>query len=170
MRDRFVVSLGKKLMGAGRLRICIIDDQPTYFNDQMLAIARAAGFSHIVREYVVDNDRLERLLSNPPDIIILDIKGVTDGKSAKDGWGIAKLMFDRTSAYVVVTSAHRFFLHETHRDYDYLIEDRFLTGVDFVEELVRIADRYLRSKARFWAKPVFRLGLFLARRALIPAP
>jgi hypothetical protein len=170
MKDKLLVKLGKRIMRAGRLRICVVDDQKTYFHENMLAAAKAAGFSHIIRYYVIDAQLLQKLLRSPPDIIILDIKGVADKKVAKDGFGIAKLMFERTNAYIVITSAHKFYLRETHTQYDYLIEDRFLTIVDFVEELGRITEKYLKAKVRFWGKPVFRLGFFLARKALMPTP
>lgn len=170
MKDGLLVRTGKRLMRLGKLRICIVDDQPTYFNDQMVRIARASGFVNIERHYIVDNQLLSDLVATPPDIIILDIKGVTDGEVAKNGWGIAKIMFDKTNAYVVVTSAHQFYLHETHRSYDYLIEQRFLTAVDFVEELTAITERYLHAKVQFWAKPVFRLGFALVKKMLIPHP
>jgi hypothetical protein len=170
MKDKMLLRLGRKLMRAGNLRICVVDDQQTYFNENMLAVARAAGFSHIERYYLIDGLRLRKLLDSPPDIIILDIKGITDKSVAKDGFGIAKLMFDQTNAYVVITSAHKWYLHETHKDYDYVIEERFLTAVDFVEELQRITERYLASKVRFWRKVVFRIGLSLAKRALVPSP
>ena len=167
MRDKLLLRLGRKLMSAGNLRICVVDDQGTYFNENMLAVARAAGFSHIERYYLIDNQRLRKLLHSPPDIIILDIKGIADKGVAKDGFGIAKLMFDKTSTYVVITSAHKWYLHETHKDYDYVIEERFLTAVDFVDELQRITERYLASKVRFWRKVVFRIGLSLANHALL---
>jgi hypothetical protein len=170
MRDRLLIRLARKLMRVGRLKICIVDDQRTYFNENMIAIARAAGFSHIQRCYIIDHQLLQELLKLPPDIIILDIKGVTDKEVAKDGFGIAQLMYDRTNAYVVVTSAHKFYLHETHTHYDYLIEERFLTAVDFVRELATITDRYLRAKVRFWGKPIFRLGFYLAKKALMSEP
>jgi hypothetical protein len=167
MKDKLLVKLGKRIMRAGRLRICVVDDKRTYFHENMLATAKAAGFSHITRYYVIDEHLLQHLLISPPDIIILDIKGVADKRVAKDGFGIAKLMFERTNTYVVITSAHRFYLRETHTKYDYLIENRFLTSVDFVEELAMITDKYLKTKIRFWGKLVFRLGFFLAKKALM---
>ncbi|MBM4025763.1 MAG: hypothetical protein FJ280_10200 [Planctomycetes bacterium] len=110
MRDKLVVRLGKKLMGLGALRICIVDDVASYFNEQMIAIAKEAGFTRIERLYVLDAGKLEDLLACPPDIIILDIKGITEKSVAKDGFAVARLMFEKTHCFVVVTSAHKFYL------------------------------------------------------------
>jgi hypothetical protein len=48
-----------------------------------------------------------------------------------------------------------------------VIEDRFLTAVDFVEELRQITDKYIASKVRFWGKLIFRMGLSLTKHALV---
>lgn len=166
MKDSLVVGLGKYLMRKGVLKVCILDDQETYFSDTMLKLAKAAGFAHIERHYLVDAKLMEDLLKNPRDIIIMDIKGVADPAVAKDGFGVAKSLYSKTNSYVAITSAHQFFLRDTHRSYDYMIKQRMLTAVDFIEELTTIVENYLRSKSKFYKKIVFRIGFALARSAI----
>jgi chemotaxis response regulator CheB len=167
MKDSIYIKVGKFLMKHGNLKICIVDDQKTYFSDNMIQVANSAGFKSIERYFIVDKQLMKILLENPPDIIILDIKGIAEEDVAKDGFGIAKVLFDNTNTFVVITSAHKFFLHETHKSYDYMIKERLLTAVDFVEELALIIDRYLRSKVRIYKKMIFRIGFSMVKKAII---
>jgi hypothetical protein len=166
MKESLLVKCGKFLMKKGKLRVCIIDDQETYFSENMLKLVRAAGFTHIERHYLVDEKLLKNLLENPPEIVILDIKGVAAPSVAKDGFGIAKTLYVKTDSYIVITSAHQFFLSDTHKSYDYMIKQRILTAVDFIEELTTIVENYLRAKSKFYQKIVFRVGFALARVSL----
>jgi chemotaxis response regulator CheB len=159
--------IGRKLMSLGKLKIYIIDDQETYFSKNILEIVKKAGFSSIERYYIVNKELLEKLLSDPPDIIILDIKGITEKDVAKNGFGIAKVMFEKTNSYVVVTSAHKFYLHETHKQYDYVIQERLLTAVDLIDELTNIVENYLKYKINFYKKITFRIGFKIVKKALM---
>jgi len=94
-----MVRLAKKLMAAYPLKICIIDDKQTYFSEAMLRVAASAGFPGIERHLVVDNKLMSALLETPPDIIILDIKGVAEPDVAKDGFGIARLGLNRFAVW-----------------------------------------------------------------------
>jgi len=166
MKNQLVVQIGKFLMKYGNLRICIIDDQKTYFSENMLRIAKAAGFSNIKRYFLVDKELMQQLLRNPPDIVILDIKGVADTAVAKDGFSVAKTLYDNTETFIVITSAHKFFLHESHKSYDYMIKERLLTALDFVDELSIIVDQYLKVKIRFYKKIIFKIGFSMLRKTI----
>lgn len=166
MRNKFLFMIGRKLMSMGKLKIYIIDDQETYFSKTILEIVEKAGFTSIERYYIVTKELLEKFLSDPPDIIILDIKGIAEKDVAKDGFGIAKMMFEKTNSYVVITSAHKFYLHETHKQYDYLIQERLLTAVDLIDELTNIVENYLKYKVDFYKKIIFRIGFKIAKSAL----
>lgn len=167
MRNNLLVRIGKFLMKHGNLKICIIDDQKTYFSGNMLQIAKSAGFYNIERFYMVDEELMKDLLKKPPDIVIIDIRGIAKKNVAKDGFGIAKALYDNTSSYIVITSAHKFFLHETHKSYDYLMKERLLTAVDFVDELAVIIDRYLKLKVKIYKKILFRIGFRMAKKAIV---
>jgi two-component SAPR family response regulator len=167
MKDKLLLGIGRKLMKLGRLRICIIDDKKTYFNPQMLEMAAAAGFPDIERYYLVDEKLFMELQQFPPDIIILDIKGITIPSVAKDGFSIASVMYGKTNSYIVITSAHKYYLKDFHKDYDYIIEDRLLTGIDFIEELEKITEDYLNRKIRFYKKVVFRIGFRLIKKSTL---
>jgi two-component SAPR family response regulator len=167
MRDNVYTKVGKFLMEHGNLRICIVDDQKTYFSDNMIQVANSAGFQNIERYFIVDKQLMKTLLENPPDIIILDIKGIAEEEVSKDGFGIARVLYDNTNTFVVITSAHKFFLHETHKSYDYMMKERLLTTVDFVEELGLIIDRYLRLKSRIYKKMIFRIGFSMVKKAIV---
>jgi len=157
-------------MRLGKLRVCIVDDEASYFTPEMISLAEAAGFTHIERHFKVDAGLLHDWLERTPDIVILDIKGVAAAEVAKDGFGIAKVLYEQTPAYVVITSAHKFHLHEYHQSYDYAIPDRLLTAVDFIMVLTKITEKYLTQKIRFYRKVAFRLGFFIARKSLTPSP
>ena len=170
MRNKLLLKTGKMLMRFNKLRICIVDDEAAYFTPEMLSLASTVGFTHIERYYRVNKDLLNKLLQFPPDIVILDIKGVVDSDVAKDGFGIAKVLYEQTAAYVVITSAHKFHLHEYHQKYDYVLENRLLTAVDFIDELRKIIERYLSEKLRFYRKILYRIGYSFAKKSIMPRP
>ncbi len=102
MKISAVVATGKWLMKLSGFRITIIDDQDAYFNDSMLNAAKAIGFNRIERLYRVDQPTLQRLLNDPPHILVLDIKGVSDRDVAKDGLALCALFKKNTKCYVAV--------------------------------------------------------------------
>ena len=154
-------------MRLGKLRICIIDDEAAYFNPQMLKLAAEVGFTHIERHSIIDKELLRNLLKSPPDITILDIRGVAASDVAKNGFDIAKILYEETDSYIVITSAHKFHLYEYHKSYDYVIHDRLLTSVDFIQELKTITERYLNDKIRFYQKLGFRIGYRVIKASLM---
>jgi hypothetical protein len=166
MNKKLLLPIAKVLMRLNPLDICIVDDVPSYFNEDMLKIAKAAGYSKFQRLYVVDNSMMARLLEHHPDIIILDIKGVTDAALAKDGFGIAELLSRNTNTFIVLTSAHKYKLQNQQFQSDYVIGQRLLTPVDFVAEIDEIVSAALSRKIRFYRAVVFRLGFWVARFAL----
>ena len=153
-------------MRIGKLRICIVDDEKAYFTPQMLRLAANAGLSNIERHFKIDQELLGNLLKCPPDIIILDIKGVTIPDVAKDGFHVAKILYEQTNAFVVITSAHKFHLHEYHRSYDYVMQERLLTAIDFIDELWKIVEDYLTRKTKFFRKLVFKIGYKIAKKSM----
>lgn len=161
-----LVKAGKWLMKFGSLRIVIADDEDTYFNPQMLALAEASGYEGIERISLIDAEYLKELLSTPPDIIILDVKGVCTPDVAKDGIELANMLSRETSIMIVVTSAHKFHLRGSVASVDHIIEERKLTAVDFVDELSVIVNKLLSEKARFYKHLSFRVGFALARGAM----
>ena len=150
-------------MKAQPLDICIADDVKAYFNEQMLELAKAAGYRGIRRLYHIDKTVLNELLDNPPDIIILDIKDVVDPEIAKDGFDIARLLRKNTNVFIVITSAHKYKMRNIQLYCDYILEDRLLTPVDFIDELETIISTLLNRKMRFYKKTIFRLGFKLAK-------
>lgn len=83
------------------LKICIVDDEKTYFNNELLALAKEKGFGEIERHYNIDQGLFLDLHKNSRDIIILDIQGITDESVAKDGLQVAASLVEHTNTYVV---------------------------------------------------------------------
>jgi len=156
-------------MRTSGLKIYIVDDEDAYFTPEMISIAAEAGFTNIQRFSRIRKDTLKEFISSPPEIIILDIKGIADPDVAKDGFGVAAIMYEQTKAFVVITSAHKYHLHEYHDKYDYVIHQRLLTAVDFVSELQSITNQYLARKIRFYEKLVFRIGFSIIKKAVMPS-
>lgn len=167
MKDKFLARLAKLLMKSGSMKVCIIDDESSYFNAEMINAAESAGFANIERHSRISNSLFKNLHENPRDIIILDVKGVTDPNVAKDGLAVAQSLYRRTNTFVVITSAHQFYLRDIHQDFDYIIEQRLLTIVDFIEELHNITKICLDKKRRFYQNVVFRIGFSLMRRTTL---
>lgn len=170
MKNILLVRLGKLLMKLNALKICIVDDEDVNFPPSSLSLAAAAGFPGLERHYEVNAELMKDLLKSPRDIVILDIKGVAHQKIAKDGLGVAKILYNNTSSFVVITSAHKFHLSEIHKDYDYILETRLLTAVDFVEELEVIIQKCLANKIKPYRKILFKAGYFIAKTSLLPSP
>lgn len=170
MKEWLTTKVGRGLMKQFPLRICIVDDEAAYFSAQMRSIAAEAGFPKIERFGKVDAPTLEEFLRTPPDVFILDIRGITTKDVAKDGFALAGLLYDQTPSFIVITSAHKFHLHEYHKKYDYIIKQRLLGAVDFLEELCTITDLYLSAKLKAYKKLAFRIGFKVAKKSLLPTP
>lgn len=168
MKSRRISRLGRFLKSLSSLRIVIIDDEKAYFNDQMLSLARSIGYRQIDRYYTIDTELLQNLLQHPPEIVILDVKGVANPDVASDGFAVASQLHRHTPTFIVMTSAHKFHLKNAASVYDYVLENRLLTAVDFVEEIENIVSAYLETKARFFRHLSLRMGLKLARYSFTP--
>ncbi|MBX3652093.1 MAG: hypothetical protein KF771_12050 [Burkholderiales bacterium] len=166
MKISYLNKAGKWLMEKSGFRITIVDDEAAYFNDNMLNAAKSIGYYGIERLFRVDEKTLQRLLRNPPHIIIFDVRGVTEKEVAKDGLALVSLFRKNTKSYVAVTSAHRFHLSNHTAQADYVIEDRTLTTADFIEELEKITSDYLTRRSKFYKLVLLRLGLLLSKAAL----
>jgi len=166
MKIKIKNTLGRLLMKFGGLKICIIDDEKIYFNDNLLSMAKENGFNNIERHYQVDANLFNDLQKSPRDIVILDIQGVTTPDVAKDGLHLASSLIKNTNSYVVITSAHQFHLTNRITEVDYVIEDRLLTAVDFLEVLTDIVEDYLSKNTMFYKKVIFKIGFGLARQGL----
>jgi len=158
--------VGRWLMGLDGVTICIIDDEEIYFNDDLLRLAKENGFKNIERHHLVDKKLLQDLQEKPRDIIVLDVQGTTSPDVAKDGLHLASSLVKTTNTYVAITSAHKFHLTNRITEVDYVIEDRLLTAVDFLNELTNIVEDYLEKKSSFYKKVVFKAGFALARQGI----
>lgn len=167
MKHKVLTSVGRFLMKFSKLRICIIDDEDIYFNPNMLEIANNAGFYSIDRFSNVDNKLFQILQKRPYDIVILDVKGVSDEPVAKDGLHIASILYKTTNSYIVLTSAHQFHLNNKMTDVDYIIEERLLTAADFVDTLIDIANDCLSTKIVFYKNIIFRVGFMMVKKAAV---
>ena len=116
------IKIGKWLMNLQPVNITIIDDQGAYFNPGMISKANKVGFKNISRLNYITPEVFDNLLDNPPNIIILDIKGIVDPTIAKDGLEVASIMHKSTNSFVVVTSEHQFHLKNRINNTDYIIE------------------------------------------------
>lgn len=163
MKHKIVSKLGKILMSINYIKICIIDDEEAYFNEDMISIANNAGFNCIERFNLVNAEIFKDLQTKPRDIVILDIKNVTSKEVAKDGLEVASILKRTTNSYIAITSAHQHHLSRRMIDVDYIIEDRLLTAVDFVELLIELTGNYLDKKIAFYKKIVFRIGFKLIK-------
>lgn len=168
MKIRILQLIGKALMKLQWLHITIIDDAPAYFSKQMLSIASSAGYPNIKRLYWINEEVFKDLHKNPPDIIIIDVKGVVDKRIAKDGLEVAALLYRNTPAFVVITSAHQYHLRKEMKENDYILEDRNLTAVDFINAISVITQSFLRKKLKPYKKLIFKLGFSLAKKILLP--
>jgi hypothetical protein len=156
--------LGRYFLKLACVRILIVDDNEAYFPSPWLTRASSQGYGMFERLYFVKSDDLDRLLATPPDIIIMDVRGVVDKSIAKDGIGLAKIFKRDTHAFVCLTSAHYFHFKNAHRDAsDRYIEARNLTYVDFVSELDKTYEGYLGAKIKLWRKLALKTGFALLK-------
>lgn len=166
MKVKLKTTLGRLLMKLGKIKICIIDDEEIYFNENSINLAKENGFHHIERHYNLDSLLFSDLQKSPRDIVILDIQGITSPEVAKDGLHAASSLVRNTCSYIVVTSAHQFHLTNRITEVDYIIEDRLLTTADFLEILTLIVEDYLSKKTSFYKKVIFKFGFSLARQGI----
>jgi hypothetical protein len=148
------------------ISICIVDDEDVYFNSNMLEAAKNTGFSKIDRYSKIDNSLLKFLQITPYDIVILDVRGITEPDVAKDGMQVASLLTRTTSSYVVITSAHQFHLVNSMTKVDYIMENKLLTTVDFIDELIEIVDDFLSKKSSFYKNILFRFGFLILKKSI----
>lgn len=166
MKHRVVNGVGKALMAIGGFRICIIDDEEAYFDDNMLDVARNAGFKNIERYYKIDENLFKDLQESPRDLVILDVQGIVDPGIAKDGVYIASTLVKNTPSFVAITSAHQYHLTNKMMDVDYVIENRILTIVDFLDILHDMVAHCLDNKLAFYRKLVFKAGYSLTKSSV----
>jgi hypothetical protein len=129
----------------------------------MLSIASANGTITFERYKKCDAILLKNLVSNPRDILILDIKGTVTKDIGNDGFDIAKHVYNNTQTFVVITSAHKYHLKNRTNYGDYIMTDRLLTPIDFTSELNLIIDLYLKNKMRIYQKLLFKIGKNLSK-------
>jgi len=166
MKHNLLYKIASLLIKIDPIKIAIVDDQRDYFNKKMISIAKEFGYTKIERYYNIDADLLRRFKIYKYDIFIFDIKGIVEKSIGKNGFDVASLLHRKTSAYIVITSAHKFNLSDLNKEYDYVIHDRLLTAIDFVKELDTIVFNYFHTKLRFYRKLFFKLGFKLMRISL----
>lgn len=165
MKIPFLSKAASILAQYAQLEIVIVDDNSSYFDDAMVKAAKTHGLGRIKRLYQVDRVVLNQLVQNPPDVVILDVKGTTSADVAKDGLELAAHLFKTTSSYIVVTSAHKHHLSNRTAAVDYVMEQRLLTVVDFLHELRQIRDDCMSRKKRFYQNIGLRAAMLLGRMA-----
>jgi hypothetical protein len=166
MKQKTISAAGKFLMKLSPIKICIIDDEEAYFNKSMLETAKNSGFKKIDRHYKIDHKLFTSLQQSPYDILILDVQGIVDPTVAKDGLYVASTLTRTTNSYIAITSAHQFHLTNKITEVDYIIEQRLLTAVDFLDILIHMTDDYLERKAKPYKNLIFKLGFSLAKKSL----
>jgi len=166
MKHKILNKSGKLLMKLNPLKICIIDDEDIYFNKNMIDIANNTGFTHIDRYNKIDASLFKKLQTNPYNILILDIKGITEPDVAKDGLHVATTLHRTTDSYIVMTSAHQYHLNNKLTSVDYIIEDRLLTATDFVDYLIEIVNDCLTKKVSFYKNIGFKIGFALMKKGI----
>tara|TARA_E500000305_G_scaffold90968_1_gene78555 strand:- start:1220 stop:1723 length:504 start_codon:yes stop_codon:yes gene_type:complete len=167
MKHKIINGLGRFLMKVNALSICIVDDEEIYFNKNMLITAENTGFKCIERYQKIDRDLFNRLQEKPYDIVILDIKGITDPDIAKDGMQVASLLNRTTNSYIAITSAHQFHLVNEMTNVDYVIENKLLTSADFIDELIEIVDDFIGKKSTFYKNVLFKAGFSMLKKIAV---
>jgi hypothetical protein len=168
MKNSLTFKFGKLLMRFSPLKICIIDDVATYFNEDMLKLAKVNMNIKFERLYSINTSKLASLVKSPPDIFILDIKGIVENDVGKDGFDIAKHLSENTPSFIVITSAHQFHLKNRKHYGDYTLTERLLTPIDFAEELNLIIKTYLEEKLKFYKKIFFKMGFKIVKHSTVP--
>jgi len=158
MKNGALNGIGKSLMKLSPIKIVIIDDVSTYFNEQMLSISSANGNISFERYNKCDSILLKSLVSNPRDILIMDIKGTVTKDIGKDGFDVASHVVKNTTTFVAITSAHKYQLKNRTNQVDYVIEDRLLTPIDFADEINIMIDKYLKTKTKIYGKISYKVG------------
>ena len=148
------------------IKIIVIDDVKTYFNETMLSLAKAKGNIQFERYYKCDATLLENLVANPRDIMIVDIKGTITPGLGKDGFDIAKHVYSNTNTFVVITSAHKFHLKNRENYGDYIMSERLLTPIDFNDEINIIIEQYLSKKTKIYQRTLYKIGKKLISHGL----
>jgi hypothetical protein len=163
MKNGFFYKTGLILMKLAPLNICIIDDVRTYFNEQILSVASSKGNINFERYFKCDATLLKNIVSNPRDILIIDIKGTPTLDIGKDGFDIAKHISQNTSTFVGITSAHKYQLKNRDNYGDYILTERLLTPIDFTYELNSIIESYFKTKVKLYQKLTYKIGKYLIR-------
>jgi len=140
------------------IKVIIIDDVETYFNEQMLSVASAKGNITFERYAKCDTYLLKSMVANPRDILIVDIKGTASPEIGKDGFDIAKHIYQNSNTFVATTSAHKYHLKNRTNYGDYVMEDRLMTPIDFTEELNSMIEICLKNKRKLYQKVGYRIG------------
>ncbi len=124
-----------------RVKILVVDDNEEHFPYQLL---RDNGYT-IEWWGNVTSDKLERMERGDFDIIILDIKGITDNSvSESEGLGILKRIKSVNPAQVVVAfSGHSFDLNKT--EFWRLADDTLSKPVSIVKAK-ELIDRLINEK------------------------
>ncbi|MEX2410761.1 MAG: hypothetical protein WD607_05195 [Candidatus Paceibacterota bacterium] len=161
MKNGILGTIGTGIMKLSPIKVIIIDDVSSYFNEQMLSIASANSAVTFERYEVCDAILLKNLISNPRDILIIDIKGTVSQDIGNDGFDVAKHVYENTSTFVAVTSAHKYHLKNRTSYGDYVLEDRLMTPIDFCHELNNMIEIYLKIKLKVYKKISYRIGSWL---------
>jgi hypothetical protein len=161
MKNGIASNVGKTLMKLNPISVIIIDDVKSYFNPTMLSIANANGNISFERHYKCDSTLLRNLVERPRDILIIDIKGTVSDDVGRDGFDIANHVYNNTNTFVAITSAHKFHLKNRDSYGDHVIAERLMTPIDFTEEMNLIISLYLKKKAKFYQKLVFKAGKYM---------
>ena len=166
MKIKLISNIAQNLEKLFALDILIVDDNAVYFNEQMISTAHRQGLGNIKRLFQIDSGILDGILKEPPDIIILDVKGITSPDIAKDGLALANSLSGSISSYIVVTSAHKYHLTNRVIGVDYFLEQRLLTTVDFIEHLRKIRFDCLNRKKKFYQNICLRLAITIGKAAI----
>lgn len=158
MKNGYFSKIGQALMKLSPIKVVIIDDVATYFNEQMLSVASAKGNITFERYSICDANLLKSLVANPRDILIVDIKGTVSPEIGKDGFDVAKHVYSNSNTFVATTSAHKYHLKNRTNYGDYVMEDRIMTPIDFTEELNSMIETCLKNKRKIYQKVGYRIG------------
>jgi hypothetical protein len=167
MREKITFLIGKKLMKLSNIRICIIDDKYSiYFSEEKVSLLEFAGYKVERIEYIDSRDTLDRLLMSPPDILVLDIKGIADPSLAKDGFDLATIFNKETKSYIVVTSEDLYQLENIRRNYDDVLP-RELSAVELYEHMEKMIKKMIELKYNFYQGVTLKIGMKLIKKSAL---